>query len=224
MRALGSREACLVDFSSPRISIFKDEYPRQASRSHFAQTLRLSAGEREPPFTTRLPLRCVDSLQSVIDRVEAAIDGPSDIPSHLEGRFLRRHPQVKAASPEPPVTVQARLLRPGMPSIETPRRHFCHRDPGTRNSADVSSTAPAYCLVAPRNGPATLREVRPMDVTPSNATPEAAFSISAPMQPADRSASSGPVHRVHWILSGERGGLDFEHLRSLERSGRPELP
>lgn len=63
-----------------------------------------------------------------------------------------------------------------------------------------------------------------MDVTPSNATPEAAFSISAPMQPADRSASSGPVHRVHWILSGERGGLDFEHLRSLERSGRPELP
>lgn len=74
------------------------------------------AGRRKPPFTTRLPLRCVDSVHTAVHRMKPRFDGSSDIPSHLERRFLGRGPQVKVVSTEPPVTVQARLSRPGIPS------------------------------------------------------------------------------------------------------------
>jgi hypothetical protein len=53
-----------------------------------------------------------------------------------------------------------------------------------------------------------------MGVTPSNATSKAAFSTSAPMQPADRPASRGPVHRVRVSSCVTGGGLDFERLRA----------
>jgi hypothetical protein len=44
------------------ISIFKDEHPRPASQSDDARAVRSCAGRRKPPFTTRLPLRCVDPI------------------------------------------------------------------------------------------------------------------------------------------------------------------
>lgn len=122
-------------------------------RFDYARAVRSCAGRREPPFTTRLPLRCVDPMSSGSWPGESRATAPL-ISRHISssGGWTGR-PQVKVVSTEPPVTVQARLSRPGIPSIETPRRHFCLRDPGTRNAAGDSSTAPEYCLVTPGMDP-----------------------------------------------------------------------
>lgn len=122
-------------------------------RFDYARAVRSCAGRRKPPFTTRLPLRCVDPMSSGSWPSESRATAPL-ISRHISssGGWTGR-PQVKVVSTEPPVTVQARLSRPGIPSIETPRRHFCLRDPGTRNAAGGSSTAPEYCLVTPGMDP-----------------------------------------------------------------------
>jgi hypothetical protein len=51
------------------ISVFKDEHPRHASRFDIDRAVRSSERRRKPPFTTRLPLRCVDWIQPGIGRM-----------------------------------------------------------------------------------------------------------------------------------------------------------
>lgn len=74
------------------------------------------------------------------------------------------------------MTVRARLSRPGIPSIETPRRHFCRRDPGTRSAAGRFEHSPRVLSCHAGDGPAALRRSRAMGVTPSRAPAETAFS------------------------------------------------
>lgn len=122
------------------------------------------------------------------------------------------------------MTVQARLLRPGIPSIETPRRHFCRRDPGTRSAADASSTAPAYCLFAPGIDPrryeSLLDGCDAIERDPRGSVLDFCSDATRGHIREQWSCPSRPS-----VLPFPRGGLDFQHLRPIrtERSTQARL-
>jgi hypothetical protein len=125
-----------------------------------------------------------------VRRMRTKIDGSSDIPSHLEHRSYA----VLASQGR-----FRRATRDGSSSTFTARDTF-HRDSTALVSLCSGHSKRSWrfehsprrlpCRVWVR--PATLRRSGPMDVTPSNSFAKTAFSTSAAMQPADRSASSGP--------------------------------